>query len=307
MKNNLEITRNVPEGDDILNSEKNKGIMFIILAAFFFSLMTVFIRLGGELPTMQKVLFRNLVASVIAFIMVKKEKASLKVGKENLLYLFLRAAGGTVGMICNFYAIDHLNISDANMLNKLSPFFAILMSIFILKEKPHRMEWLSVVVAFIGALFVIQPGFSLTSGPAFIGLLGGFGAGFAYTFVRKLGLNGIHGSIIVLFFSVFSLLVTLPAFIVEYTPMTIRQFICLMLAGTAACGGQFSITAAYSHAPAKEISVFDYTQVIFAAIWGFLLFNQIPNIFSFIGYIVILAATLIKFFHNKSKNNLQEV
>lgn len=272
------------------------GILFTILAAFFFSLMAVFIRLAGDLPTMQKVLFRNIVALVIAFVMLRKNKASFQIGKENFVFLFLRSLGGTAGIVCNFYAIDHLNISDANMLNKLSPFFAILMSIFVLKEKPLKVEWLSVFIAFVGALFVIQPGFSLTLGPALVGLLGGFSAGFAYTFVRRLGLNGVNGSIIVLFFSFFSLCVTIPFFILQYCPMTPKQLIFLILAGASAAGGQFSITAAYSHAPAKEISVFDYIQVIFAAIWGMFLFEQRPNMFSIIGYLIILTAALLKFF-----------
>lgn len=180
------------------------------------------------------------------------------------------------------------------------------MSIFILKEKVHKLEWLAVIIAFSGALLVIKPGFSMTSGPAFIGLLGGFGAGMAYTFVRKLGKNGVKGPIIVFFFSLFSTVVTFPFFIIQYKPLSISQLVILLLAGISATGGQLSITAAYTHAPAKEISVYDYTQVIFAAIWGFLLFDQIPDILSFMGYLIILFATIIKFLYNKNKGNCSE-
>ena len=189
-------------------SEKNKGILCIISAAFFFSLMTVFVRLAGDLPTMQKTVFRNLVAAVVSWGMLMKagEKINLG-GKENIISLLMRSFFGTMGLICNFYAIDRLNISDANMLNKLSPFFAIFMSGFILKEKASRLEWLSVFVAFVGALFVIKPGFSMNAGYAFIGLLGGFGAGVAYTFVRKLGKYGIKGPVVVMFFSTFGVVV----------------------------------------------------------------------------------------------------
>lgn len=281
-------------------SEKNKGILCIISAAFFFSLMTVFVRLAGDLPTMQKTVFRNLVAAVVSRGMLIKagEKIDLG-GKENIISLLMRSFFGTMGLICNFYAIDRLNISDANMLNKLSPFFAIFMSGFILKEKASRLEWLSVFVAFVGALFVIKPGFSMNAGYAFIGLLGGFGAGVAYTFVRKLGKNGIKGPVIVMFFSTFSVVVCTPGFLLNYQPMTIQQVIILLLAGAAATGGQLSITAAYTHAPAKEISVYDYTQVIFAAVWGFFFFEQIPDVYSFIGYAIIITAAVMKFLYGK--------
>ena len=283
-------------------SERNKGIICIILSAFCFSLMTIFVRLAGNLPTMEKVLFRNLVASAVSWGMLLKGGEGIHIQKEDWKDLFLRAIFGTVGMFCNFYAIDNLNISDANMLNKLSPFFAILMSIFILKEKAHKMEWLSVVIAFIGALFVIKPGLAMTAGPAFIGFLGGFGAGIAYTFVRKMGKRGVKGSLIVMFFSSFSTIVSIPFFILNYEPMTFVQLIFLLLAGLSATGGQFAITAAYTHAPAKEISVFDYTQVIFAAIWGMLLFSQTPDIFSIIGYVVIIGAAVMKFIWSKQQS-----
>lgn len=282
-------------------SERNKGIVFIIMAAFFFSLMTVFVRLSGNLPTMEKALFRNFVAAVVSWVMLFRKRERFNIKKGCCKDLFLRSFFGTMGLVCNFYAVDHLNISDANLLNKLSPFFAIFMSIIILKESVHKLEWLAVIVAFLGAVLVIKPGFSMSAGPAMVGLLGGFGAGVAYTFVRRLGKNGVSGSIIVMFFSTFSTIVTLPFFIIQYEPMSLFQFVCLFLAGVAATGGQLSITAAYTHAPAKEISVYDYTQVIFAAIWGFILFDQIPDIYSVIGYLVILGATIIKFLYNKKK------
>ena len=99
----------------------------------------------------------------------------------------MRSFCGTVGLICNFYAVDHMNIADANILNKLSPFFAILMSYFILKEKANKVEWACVAVAFIGAVFVVKPAFNMQFVNAMIGVTGGLGAGIAYTFVRKLG------------------------------------------------------------------------------------------------------------------------
>ena len=118
-------------------SNQVKGILCILSAAFFFALMTVFVRLAGDLPTMQKALFRNAVALIVSIVILLRSREKIVVTKTRIRDLFFRAAFGTVGLICNFYAIDHMNISDANMLNKLSPFFAILMSIFILKEKAN--------------------------------------------------------------------------------------------------------------------------------------------------------------------------
>lgn len=286
-----------------ISSNKTKGILSIICAGFCFALMTFFVRIAGDLPTMQKSFFRNCVAAVVAAIILLKDsdKASIKTSlrRENRCNLFLRSLFGTMGLILNFYAIDHLNISDANMLNKLSPFFAIIASYFILKEKATFKDWMTVLIAFIGALFIIKPSFELTSVYALLGALGGLGAGLAYTFVRKLGLNGVRGPVIVLCFSVFSTLVCLPFMIFNYHPMTLQQLLILLAAGISATGGQLCITKAYTYAPAKELSVFDYSQVIFSAILGLIFLSQIPDHLSLIGYLIIILCAV---YRSKRKN-----
>lgn len=128
------------------------------------------------------------------------------------------------------------------------------------------------------------------------------GAGAAYTAVRHLGSKGEKGPFIVLFFSAFSCLVTLPYIIFNYQQMEIRQLIYLLCAGLSAAGGQFSITSAYCYAPAKEISVYDYSQIIFAAAIGYVLFGQIPDKFSFVGYAVIITAAILMFIYNNKSS-----
>ena len=283
-------------------SERNKGILYILMAAFFFALMSLFVKLSGDLPSMQKAFFRNIVALFFAGGILWKNHIPLKVPKGTKRYLFLRAFCGTVGLICNFYAIDHLHIADANMLNKMSPFFAIIVSFFLLKEKVAPYQAVCVITAFIGVLFILRPGFdSMVTFPALIGLLGGIGAGTAYAMVRVLGSHGVQGPVIVFVFSLFSTLVTLPWLILDFTPMTWTQFLFLLLAGFAASGGQFSITAAYTHAPAKDISIFDYMQIVFSSLMGILVLGEVPVLLSIIGYIIIIGSSLAMFFIRRKK------
>ena len=274
--------------------EKQQGILFIILAGFFFASMSFFVRLSGDLPTMEKAFFRNAVAVLVAAFMLARTKEGFHVQKGSWPDLLMRSFCGTVGLICNFYAVDHMNIADANILNKLSPFFAILMSYFILKEKANKVEWACVAVAFIGAVFVVKPAFNMQFVNAMIGVTGGLGAGIAYTYVRKLGKKGERGPIIVMVFSTFSCLCTVPFLISEFQPMKAVQLLCLLMAGVSAAGGQIFITKAYTKAPAKEISVFDYTQVLFAALLGFVFFGQIPDWMSLVGYLIIIGSAIFK-------------
>lgn len=281
-----------------MNKEKIQGILYIILAGFFFSLMTFFVKCSGNLPTMQKAFFRNAVAMIVSIILLARSEEGFYIKKSSWPCLFLRSLCGTAGLILNFYAIDRLGLADSNILNKLSPFFAIIMSVFLLKEKANKVEWLSVAIAFIGAIFVIKPSFQITSVYGLIGLLGGLGAGVAYTFVRKLGKQGERGPVIVMCFSTFSCLVTIPFLILNYVPMSMEQWIFLLLAGAAATGGQLSITKAYTKAPAKEISVFDYSQIVFAALLGFLFLHEIPDCYSIIGYVIIIGTAVFKWWYN---------
>lgn len=284
-------------------NQKKSGIIYIIISAFFFALMSFFVRLSGDsIPVIQKSFFRNLVAFFVAIIILKKEKISFKIGRGNMKYMLIRALAGTIGILCNFYAVDHLNLSDASILNKLSPFFAVIFSIFLLKEKVKPLEWLTLTIAFIGALFVIKPSFTMEFIYATAGVMGGVTAGLAYACVRKLGTRGVKGPVIVIFFSGFSCLFTLPTLIFDFTPMTMQQLIYLLLAGCAAAGGQIFITAAYTKAPAKEISVFDYSQIIFTASFGLIFLNQIPDVLSLLGYIIIIGAAIFKWKYNMKEN-----
>lgn len=294
--------------DNNLNSNKTdvhnkviKGIIFIILSSFCFAIMNLLVRLSGDLPAMQKSFFRNFISAIFAAIILFRSKDKFKIQKKTLKYLVLRSVFGTIGIVCNFYAIDHLLLADATMLNKLAPFFTIIFSYFILKEKINITQSVAVVIAFIGALFIIKPmgvNFSLGS---IVGMIGGMGAGSAYAFVRLLSIRGERSGMIVFFFSVFSCLVTVPFLIFDFHPMELWQVLTLLGAGLAASGGQFTLTAACSYAPAKEISVFNYSQIIFAALMGLVIFGEKPDIYSIIGYIIVVLVSVFMFLYNKKQ------
>lgn len=279
-------------------SQRQKGILCIILSSFSFAMMNLFVHMAGELPSIQKSFFRNFIAMLFALAILLKEKPVVSLDKESKRYLIYRSVFGTIGIVCNFYAVDHMLLSDASLLNKMSPFFSVLFAILFLKEKINLFQLFSIIFAFIGALFVIKPtGINLNTLPALVGLFGGICAGAAYTFVRAMGQRGVQGPVIVFFFSALSCLVTLPYLVFQFHPMSLYQTVMLLLTGLAATGGQFGITAAYCYAPAKEISVFDYSQIPFAALLGFVFFGQIPDLYSWFGYFIICGTALAMFLY----------
>ena len=80
-----------------------------------------------------------------------------------------------------------------------------------------------------------------------------------------------------------------------------RQWIILLAGGTFAALGQFAITAAYSYAPSREISVYDYSQIIFATTLGIIFFGELPDIYSIIGYSIIISMAVLMFFYNNKR------
>ena len=282
--------------------QKNKAILCIIASAFCFTWMNIFVRLAGDLPSIQKSFFRNFIAAIVAAVILWRSGEGFHPQKRNLPMLLARSTLGTIGILCNFYAVDHLLLANASMLNKMSPFFVLIFSLILLKEKLTGFQLGVVVVAFAGSMFVIKPvPGNMALVPSLIGFTSGLASGMAYTLVRMLGLRGEKGPVIVLFFSAFSCLVVLPMAIIRGEPMTLRQVLMLIGAGVAAAGGQFGVTAAYSYAPAREVSVFDYSQVLFSALFGLMLFGDHPDIWSFLGYALIIGAAAALFFYNNRK------
>lgn len=282
---------------------RQKGIICITISAFSFAVMNLFVNFAGDLPFYQKSFFRNLISVLVAsFLLYKDKTPTEKLTPSNMKLLFYRSFFGTIGVCCNFYAVDHIPLADASMLNKMSPFFVILFSYLFLKEKLTFVQFSSIALAFVGAIFVVRPSMDLTQFfPSLVGFTGGICAGAAYTAVRFLGNAKVKSSVIVFVFSMFSCIVMLPFLVFAYTPMTWLQLGSLLMAGVCATGGQFGITLAYAQAPAKEISVFDYSQIPFSALLGFFFLSQIPDFYSFVGYGIIFLAAGLSFVHGNKK------
>lgn len=275
-----------------------KGILLMLISSIGFAIMTLFVKLAGDLPSIQKTFFRNFVSAIIAFILVVYNKERLFGKRENQLVLLGRSIFGTLGIVFLFYAIDHLVMSDADMLNKMSPFLVIIFSAIFLKERVLPFQMVTIVLAFIGMIFIVKPSVSVDFIPYLIGVLSAVFAAAAYTLLRVLG-NREKFYTVVFYFSFFSTVVLLPFLIMFYEPMTGGQLLYLLLAGLFATVGQFGITLAYKYAPARDISIFTYSTVIFTTILSFTFFGEGPDIFSLIGYVIILGAMTYMFFKGR--------
>ena len=287
-----------------MNNNNNilKGIFCIIIAGFGFALMSLFVKLSGDLPSMQKGFFRNIIAVFISSIPLIKHWKVINIPRNNTGWLVLisRSVFGTIGLVLNFYAISHISLADSSIIQKLSPFIIIILSYIFFKEEMTRFQVFAIIIAFIGITLIIKPsGNNIISMGALAALLGALCAGIAYTCVRYLGTHNISGEFIIFFFSSLSSLMLLPYLILDYRTMTYFQLLMLLLAGISATIGQYGVTFAYKFAAAKNISVFDYSQVLFSGIFGYMFFGEFPDFQSLIGYVIVISVGIVLVLRSK--------
>lgn len=284
------------------NNNILKGIFCIIIAGFGFALMSLFVKLSGDLPSIQKGFFRNIIAVFISSIPLIKHWRFINIPRNNTGWLVLisRSVFGTIGLVLNFYAISHISLADSSIIQKLSPFIIIILSYIFFKEEMTRFQVFAIIIAFIGITLIIKPsGNNIISMGALAALLGALCAGIAYTCVRYLGTHNISGEFIIFFFSSLSSLMLLPYLILDYRTMTYYQLSMLLLAGISATIGQYGVTFAYKFAAAKNISVFDYSQVLFSGIFGYMFFGEFPDFQSLIGYIIVISVGIVLVLRSK--------
>ena len=277
--------------------DKTKGLILMLLSALSFAVMAAMVRLSGDIPLFEKVLFRNLVSLLIAYISIKKSGDLFWGKKENRKFLLARAFTGLCGVVLYFYSVDNMFLADSSMLNKLSPFFVTFFAWLFLKEKISKIQIPSLIVIFFAATLIIKPELDLKILPAFAGFLSAMAAGGAYTLVRYLG-SRERPSTIVFCFSFISVLGMIPLALIDFTVPTITQLLFLIGTGIFAAGGQFALTYAYKFAKASELAIYNYTNIIFSAIIGFIIWEEISDTLSIIGGSVIILVSLGVYLYN---------
>lgn len=279
-------------------NSKSKAVVYMLLSALFFAFMAAMVKLSGDIPVFEKVFFRNLISLFVAFGALKNSSGSIFGEKKNQKYLIARALLGLTGVFFYFYSISNLNLADSAMLNKLSPFFITIFAVIFLKEKLTPMKVISMIVVFCGALLVIKPQWNLSVVPAIAGFLSAAFAGGAYTLVRFLK-NREKPATIVFYFSFVSVIGTLPFILVNFAVPTKIQFIYLVLTGVFAAVAQFALTYSYKYAPASEVAIYNYVNIVFSAVIGFFIWSEIPDILSIIGGSIITLMAIVVYFQGK--------
>ena len=280
---------------------RTKGIFYILMSSLFFALMAAAVKFLGDIPTAEKIFFRNLIGVAAAFVIVKRRNETL-VG-NNVKLLILRSTFGLLGIAAYFYALSQIKLSDTVILNKMSPFFVVIFAALFLKEKITKKQIIALITAAAGAVFVIRPGFDSNIFPALIALLSSLFAGIAYTIVRELRKTD-SAATVVFYFSLFSTLAVIPFMLRgNFVVPEGSEILALLGVGVFATTAQLFMTNAYRHAEAGELSIYTYANIVFSSLLGMLFFQEIPDLMTVIGGVLIITAGYINY---RSKTALKE-
>ena len=281
-----------------MNTERKKGIILILFMALFFAITSAFIKGVHGIPQEEEVFYRNIMIFITSLIIIFKTKAPLLGKKGNRLSLFGRGAFGTLGAIASYFAVGHMILSNAVIISELCPFFIIIFSAIFLREKLKSVHIIAILIAFSGMIFIVNPtSANMAIIPAMIALLGAICSGLSYVLVRHLG-HKEKPETIIFFMALTSLAFTVPSMMINYVPLTTKDLLLLLGAGCAYSAAEILGVLAYKCAPAREISVFSYSDAIFSAAFSFLIFGELPAPIEYIGYILIIAGAVILYFYN---------
>lgn len=278
-------------------SSVRRGIAYLLSAALFFSLMSLFVKLAGErLPSPLLVLARALVTLIISLALLRRAKIP-PFGHHKRL-LLLRGMLGFLGLMFFFYAITTLPLAEVTVIHYLNPLFTGLLAALVLKERMGAVLWIALLVGLVGVVFVARPGFLFSGGSTLpplgvaAALAGSVAAAGAYTTVRHLRKSD-HPLVIVFYFSLVSVPASLPLVIPIFVWPRGFEWLWLLAIGLTTQIAQLHMTRGLSLVPAGPGTAVGYVQIAFAAAWGALLFDERPGLHTVLGTVLVLVATLL--------------
>jgi drug/metabolite transporter (DMT)-like permease len=281
-----------------------KGIMFKLISAVLFAVMSALIRyLGARYPIGEVVFYRSAFAIVpVMAVYAWRGELAAVVRTERPLGQAGRGAISIVGMFCNFGALARLPLVESNAISFTSPLFAVALAALVLHEHVRIYRWSAVVIGFIGVLVVLAPhlsGDELTVAMASATSLAGIAYGVAGSLAnagtviqtRRLTESESTSSI-VFYFSLSCALAGLVTWPFGWINPTGTEFAALAAIGFLGGTAHIFLTESYRYASASVVAPFDYTSMIWALLLGYAMFGETPTAVIVAGSAIIAASGL---------------
>ncbi|MDK8180229.1 DMT family transporter [Paenibacillus sp. UMB4589-SE434] len=264
------------------------GVLLALLSSFVFSVMNALVKeVSFTIPAAEIAFFRGLIGTVLVLVIMQRQRISFS--RTGIPMLAVRGLMGGMYMLTFFYTLSHLPLTDASILAQLAPIFVMILSALLLKEQIRGKSALLLLVVLVGAAILIQPNtYASYSVFAIVGLLSAFFSAAASISIRYLSQK--HSAYeIVFYFTATSTIVAIPFLTNHFVMPDVRDSVYLLLIGVVSLIGQLFLTKAFTHENAVVVQVISYFGLMLNALFGFLFWEEIPNITTIIGGILIVA------------------
>jgi drug/metabolite transporter (DMT)-like permease len=272
------------------------GIRYMAAAAFFFSIMSVLVKVAGQrLPTQEIVLARSAVGAVLSWASLRLRRVPVRGTRHGLL--LLRGLLGYIALSAFFFGLTHLPLADATVIQYTNPVFTALLAALFLAEAIRRREMAFVLLSLAGVVLMTRPAFLFGGAdgrldPFAVGvaLAGALFSAAAYVTVRSLGRTE-DPVVIVFWYAVIAALGALPFTVAEAVLPTPLEWAVLLGIGGVTQLGQVFMTRGLKAERAGRAMAVAYMQIVFAAAWGALLFAEVPDGWGLAGALLIILST----------------
>lgn len=294
-------------GDDVENPLQIVG--HILCFTILFSFMSVLIKLSSNagVPIFTIMFFRYLFGTLpVTAKLIHHRKLSFQILTEHWTGMMVRTVMGLIGMWCVFTSLKMLPIAEATILHFASPFFLTLFSIYFLSEHVGKWRWSAIIAGFIGITIVLDPNLSAQIYGQIIAICAAIIMALSMTMVRSMN-NIVSPEAMTFFVQFVGTLCALPLLIYQgFLPHTLEQWLFLLGAGLCAGVAQISLNTAYMRAPSAFVTSFNYIQIVFIAVLGYIVFGDVPSENFIWGALIIVGAGVVialrEYLLQKNKN-----
>ncbi|MFN8573655.1 MAG: DMT family transporter [Gemmatimonadaceae bacterium] len=274
-----------------------KGLRYMALGAFWFSVMSLLVRMTGErIPSMEIVLARGFITLALSLLAVKRAGIAPVLGNNRRL-LLVRGLLGATALSCFFFSLTHLPLGEATLIQYTNPVFASLVAAYVFGERVHGADLLALLASLIGVILIARPAFlfpaqdvSLDPRHVAIALLGAFCSGTAYATIRRMTTE--RAEVIVLYLPLMTIPISVPFAASTWVTPTPLEWLMLLGIGITTQTAQTFMTRGLQLERTARATTVGYLQIVFAVIWGALALNERPSGWTLVGAIVIVGSTL---------------
>lgn len=279
-----------------LLSVPSEGIRYMAYGAFWFSLMSLLVKIAGQrLPSMEIVLVRALISLLLSYWLLRRARVAL--WGTNRRLLVLRGLLGFGALACFYYALVHLPLAEATVIQYMNPIFTAILAAWLLRERIGAWEGACIAASVAGVLLIARPGFLFGGGPKLdpltvvIALAGAMFSASAYVTIRRMS-SSEHPLVIVFYFPLVTVPVTIPFVIPVAVWPQGWEWAVLLGVGVTTQIAQVYMTRGLQLVPAARATAVGYLQIVFAGVWGAVFFAEYPDSWSLLGAAMIIGGTL---------------